>query len=357
MASLRKRRTRDGFLYYIDFRFNGRRYVKSTKTSGLKVARNILKDIEGQIARGTFNLEQYEKKDVALGTFFKEYFEYAQTFKNARTIVNERNYCRKFLATVGDRNLRSIDIHLLDKWKTAPIKKVSATTFNIERRTLQGIFSIAVKWGYLDQNPFKQVEKIKTGERRLYLKDDELSRIMELIDKDILKARDKKQRNYNKKFKLLIEFLLNTGFRREEALKLTRKDIDLSKNIVILEKTKNKQLRMVPINNRAREILSQLDEELFSDLEKSSVTHKFMRYLTKAGLQGFKLHSLRHTFATRLISLGYDLYTVSLLLGHSDIRTSMRYAKAGVEVLRGAVERLENGYKMVTQTTEVAAAS
>ncbi|TAK57300.1 MAG: hypothetical protein EPO24_10075 [Bacteroidetes bacterium] len=60
------------------------------------------------------------------------------------------------------------------------------------------------------------------------------------------------------------------------------------------------------------------------------------------------LHSLRHTFATRLIANKMDLYTVSLLLGHSDIRTSMIYAKPDMDVLSNAVKLIENGYDLVT---------
>jgi hypothetical protein len=79
----------------------------------------------------------------------------------------------------------------------------------------------------------------------------------------------------------------------------------------------------------------------FAGLNKTLVTHKFTYDASKAKLKGFKLHSLRHTFATRLIELGVDILAVSKLLGHSDIKTTMVYAKAGVGVLRSAVERLD----------------
>ena len=56
----------------------------------------------------------------------------------------------------------------------------------------------------------------------------------------------------------------------------------------------------------------------------------------------FRLHSLRHTFATNLVSAGVDIYTVSRLLGHSDIRTSMIYAKVNVDLLQKAVRLLSS---------------
>ncbi|MEO8168858.1 MAG: hypothetical protein ABI623_11470, partial [bacterium] len=66
MACLRKRKIKKGFVYVVDYSFEGRRYAQSTKTSDLGVAKIILHDIQGKIARGTFNLEQYEKKQIRL---------------------------------------------------------------------------------------------------------------------------------------------------------------------------------------------------------------------------------------------------------------------------------------------------
>ncbi|TAK61033.1 MAG: hypothetical protein EPO24_06125 [Bacteroidetes bacterium] len=62
-------------------------------------------------------------------------------------------------------------------------------------------------------------------------------------------------------------------------------------------------------------MLRSLGENLFQDLNKIFVIHKFTYFAKCAGLSGFKLHNLRHTFATRLIAHGIDIYTVSKLLG------------------------------------------
>jgi integrase/recombinase XerD len=64
--------------------------------------------------------------------------------------------------------------------------------------------------------------------------------------------------------------------------------------------------------------------------------------MKRLNFKGFKLHSLRHTFATRLVSAGVDIYAVKELLGHQDIRTSMVYAKADTETLQRAVDVLKN---------------
>jgi len=76
---------------------------------------------------------------------------------------------------------------------------------------------------------------------------------------------------------------------------------------------------------------------------------KFFPALTYHLLVGSTDNSLRHTFATRLVMDKRDICTVSKLLGHADIRTSMIYAKHDVESLRGAVETIEDGENLVTR--------
>ncbi len=74
----------------------------------------------------------------------------------------------------------------------------------------------------------------------------------------------------------------------------------------------------------------------------------FAQICKKAKLTGFKFHSLRHAFATRLIDLGVDVLTVSKILGHSDIKTTMAYAKVRLETMRNAVNVFEEGKTPVT---------
>ena len=90
---------------------------------------------------------------------------------------------------------------------------------------------------------------------------------------------------------------------------------------------------------------------MFSSLPKETCSHQFQRFCRSAGLEGFKLHSLRHTFATELVDRGVDILVLSKLMGHSQINASMIYAKAGEALKRRAIEKLEDeshdGPKMV----------
>jgi len=67
----------------------------------------------------------------------------------------------------------------------------------------------------------------------------------------------------------------------------------------------------------------------------------FKKVVKRAGIVDFTFHDLRHTFATRLAQMGVDLYTISKLLGHKDIKTKQRYAYRCNESLRRAAVVME----------------
>jgi integrase len=343
MAVLRKTKTKSGYVYVTDFYYQGKRQRISTRTNDKKLAMKVFNDIQARITMGTFNLADYNKKDISLKKFFDEYFPYALSFKRASTIVNELNVAKTFMGFAGEnRSLRSIDIHLLDKWKTQLLNRVSPTTYNIHRRFLHAAFNVAVKWNYIEKNPVSVLSKLKIEEKRNFFTEEEVQKIFVLMDSDIADPNKKHLQQMNMLFRSYVEFLLNTGLRRNEALHLTIEHVDFGKNLIYIERTKGKKYRPIPLNKRARHILLELGENLFTKLKPGSVTHKFGDIMDRLNLKGFKLHSLRHTFATRLVSAGVDIYAVKELLGHQDIRTSMIYAKADTETLQRAVDVLKN---------------
>ena len=73
-----------------------------------------------------------------------------------------------------------------------------------------------------------------------------------------------------------------------------------------------------------------------------NMTREFYNALRKAGIQDFRFHDLRHTFATRLVQSGVDIYSVAKLLGHKDIKTTQRYAHHYPESLRRSVQILDS---------------
>jgi integrase len=326
--------------YRVDVRVGGRRVIRLLNVD-YETAKQIYHDLLGKVALGKFGSKDLKQKDIRLSDFVSQYMMFSRSAKGKRTVAMEEFYLEEFKGIVGDKQLRSLSVQDVDLWKAAILERVNETTFNIRRSTIHAALNKAKQWGYISENPVSAVRKLKVEEHRLHLTDEEVGRLFHVIELSILQTKPSRRRRIHELFRLYVEFLLNTGLRRGEALSLSPSRIDLARNVIYVEETKDKETRTIPLTRRAREILVGLGDGLFGELNETLVTHKFTHYAGKANLKGFKLHSLRHTFATKLIELGVDILTVSKLLGHSDIKTTMIYAKAGVKVLQSAVQRLE----------------
>jgi len=143
---------------------------------------------------------------------------------------------------------------------------------------------------------------------------------------------------------------LNTGMRRGEILSLLWSDIDFDTNMITIDQTntKSKKQRRIPINSVLRTMLIELklksrdSEYVFIDNEGGqikSIRSAFDAATKRAGLKGLRFHDLRHTAATRMVESGANIVAISKILGHSDIKTTMRYAHPE-ESLKEALELL-----------------
>jgi integrase len=228
--------------------------------------------------------------------------------------------------------------------KLAPATKLQAAAL------IRRLFNFAKKrrmWS--GENPITYIELEKFDNRReRYLSQDELQRLITELDKDC-----------NPTAALFIRFLLLTGRRRGEVLKLEWSDVDLERGLIRFRHTKNGKTQVVPVNSQALIILkdaAMLSGSLHSNGSvtphspqeslrvfpfKSSWTLErvWKRIRRRAGLADFRLHDLRHSFASLAASSGQvDIYTLQNLLGHRSIVMTQRYAHLFPGALRGAAE-------------------
>src|SRR3990172_647614 len=68
----------------------------------------------------------------------------------------------------------------------------------------------------------------------------------------------------------------------------------------------------------------------------------FLSALRRAGIKDFRFHDLRHTFGSHMVMQGVDLKTVQQVMGHKDIKMTMRYSHLSPEYVQEAMERLDN---------------
>jgi len=142
--------------------------------------------------------------------------------------------------------------------------------------------------------------------------------------------------------KALFLLLLRTGMRIGELLDLQVYDVDLQeRKILIHTGEKNSRGRIVYFSDDARDALTEwlkkrspIKEYLFYSAQKhnlsyAAVRNRFNKYLEKAGLarKGYTIHQLRHTFATELLNAGMRIECLQVLLGHSNLEMTKRYAR------------------------------
>jgi integrase len=207
------------------------------------------------------------------------------------------------------------------------------------------MFSLAVRWKLRDDNPTEGVEKNLEYQRRRYLTDDELAGLIKALAS-----------HPEKQTADAIRLLLLTGARRGEVLAMRWGDVDLTKGTWSkpASSTKQKEPHQVPLSPPARRLLQELAQQ--SDKKRElpefvftgagqtghivEIKRSWRRICKAAGISNLRLHDLRHSFASALVSDGASLPLIGALLGHSNPSTTLRYAHLFDSPMRKAVERV-----------------
>ena len=146
---------------------------------------------------------------------------------------------------------------------------------------------------------------------------------------------------------------INTGLRQGELFNLTWDMVNISERSIIIsgQVTKNSSSRYIPLNDEAFRIIKQIHEKkcpesnlVFPSKNNqpfNNVKRSWASVLGKAQITQFRWHDLRHHFASKLVMAGVDLNTVRELLGHSDIKMTLRYAHLAPEYKINAVRKID----------------
>lgn len=340
MATLRRRNDK----YFVDYRINGRRFRKAIGPSK-RIAELALKDIEVKIAKGELG---FSPKDNSLEKLFEEFPKYSKinhapnTYERYRGILD--NF-KSFLATRPYINkISHLDPKLFEDFKHFRKEgKTGDKTVNIELQMLRGMFNLAKKWGYCQNNPTDGITFFritKTQEPR-FLSKEECAKLLDNCGNEL--------------YPVFFTFL-NTGMRRGELLNLEWKDIDFERKRIKIRAKENWEPktseRYIPMNDNLIRALKKHKGNTKNSLvftgnkgekiHRNELRKELIRITKKCGFPDVtKLHSLRHTFASHLVMNGVDLPTVKKLMGHSDIETTMIYSHLADEHVDKAVEKLE----------------
>jgi integrase len=216
-------------------------------------------------------------------------------------------------------------------------------TCNRYRALLSSVLSFGVASGKLRSNPVTRCRPFKEPSERIrFLSADEETSLRATIRSRCPEREPE------------FDIALHTGMRRGEQYQLTWEKVDLDGGMI--EANGKTGRRFIPVNATVRAALLHLHQ-----LSEGSryVSRRGLRWFEgcvgKAGIDNFRWHDLRHTFASRLVMAGVDIRSVQKLLGHTSVLTTMKYAHLSERHLREAVATLADGHQNGTKLSKAIA--
>ena len=305
----------------------------------------LLAQVEGALV---YVLEQMERRTEG-STWLnrevaQEYLDYKRA-KGKKSLENDTAFIARFkaffgaetlIAEVTAQQIARYDSHRLTQ--TSRLNRVlSPASVNRELATLRHLLRLAEEWGYIAKAPRVRLGREPEGRQR-FLSEEEAARL--------LVACTESKNGY---LKAIVTTVLHTGMRRGEILGLTWERVNFARGVLLLDRTKSDRRREVPMNRAVYDALSALPTEPREGLlfhrggaAWGAIRTAFETACTRAKLDDFRFHDLRHTCASWLIMRGRSPKEVQELLGHQTFAMTLRYAHLSPDRLRDAVASLES---------------
>lgn len=319
------------------------RVRETPRIQTIDFAKKLERQILDRLTAGTYGKEQKEPKTVK--EFSKDFLAnyVATNNKPSEQTTKRRVLEMHLLPYFGALGLSDVGQREIEAYKARKLKEGSSPkTVNNHLVILGKLLRVAVEWGDLQTAP--RVKLLRVAEAAFdFLDFEEAPRLVAACGGQL---------------KAMVVLMLNTGLRIGEVAALRWQDVDLKAGRLMVRHSvwrghfgtpKGHKSREIPLNDV---VLSELKawrhlrgewvfcqgkgERLGSNCERSALDAA----CKLAGLREVSWHVLRHTFASHLVMRGVPLKTVQELLGHVDIKTTMRYAHLSPSVKKDAVASL-----------------
>ena len=331
-----------GKSWYIDFYEEGKRYSERVGKVAKSVAEEKLAIKRSKVIRGEWKTKKVRSP---FDKFKEQYLEWSKGNKKPKSSL--KHLSRFF----GGKALSEISPFMVEKYKLTR-KEVGAgpATINRELGCLRNMFNMALKWKKAQVNPVREVKFLKEPkEKDRILTEEEKIKLLEAV----------RIGHKSKHLEAIILTALNTGMRKGEILNLKWSNVDFKNGVITVEKTKNDEIRKIPMNQKLTQTLEgakkvSKGDYVFSENGKpyGDVKTGWWTALEKAGIENFTFHGLRHTFGSRLGMAGVDIKTIAELMGHKDIKMTMRYSHPTPEHKKKAVKILDRVTSNLTTGVE-----
>jgi integrase len=322
--------------WYMHFQFNGQIYIRSTRTTNKKTAEAMEIELRAKLHAETY---QGRKQRITLADAFAQYKASKKGIASFRNLVAHESVLARLLPM--KKYMDELASHDLERFKQKRIAEgVGAEIIKYGLLLIQGTCKFAMKMGYqVSTLEFPSVQIPKAPLR--YLSVDEEKRLLDALDpiregsglKPLAERSEELKRMMQDSFDLVV-LLLDTGARYSEIANIEWNRIDLASRSINLWRSKVQNETILFMTDRVFDILSRrasanTGKYVFSNSDGESrgyCTQAIRKAIKRAGIQNCRVHTLRHTHASRLIQNGMSVYEVKEILGHADIKTTLRYS-------------------------------
>jgi integrase len=322
--------------WYIHFQMNGKTFIKSSKTMDHKIAERMEVEWRAQLHR-QFTLGEPERITLteAVSLFLRSRAgtpNHRGLFHCSKTILRRLSY-RKYLDELTNTDLER---YQQDRLRDGLSPQTIYHQFSVVRGAVKTAKRLGFKVPSLDY-PSVKIPKHKVR----YLTLEEEGRLLAELDPNReqfgllpLGVRPEKSKRQLQDCYDLVVCLLDTGARYSEIADIRWDQIDMDQGLIGLWRSKVSNEGVIAMTKRVRAVFTRRYQERGGDFvltnseggKRGYAPQSIRKAMKRAGLHDCTIHTLRHTHASRLIQNGLSVYEVRAVLGHTDIKTTMRYA-------------------------------
>lgn len=325
---LRKKKLKKGFSLYLDFNINGKQWYeflklyltgnKDTDKDTMELAKKIHAKRVLELQSNLHNEIDYSKSHSNFIDFFEDIARKRpkQYKRKTNKWTNTLNYIKEYC---GDKlGFNQITSEWLDGFREFLLTKLKRNSAATYYETLKASLNLAVRNRIIKENPCIYTDNISRKQNeRVFLDLEEISLL------------DRTPCTQNEDVKRAFLFACFTGLRLSDVKALTWKQV-VNGSIKFRQK-KTGEYEIMPLSEQAKKYLGEASagEERIFKLKEDENTRRLLIKWAKAAKLGknISFHTSRHTFATLALTYGVDIYTVSKLLGHAELKNTQIYAK------------------------------
>lgn len=284
----------------------------------------------------------------------KQFCEYSLAFKNntPRTVKWFEEVFRFFVKGTGVQCIQDVSKEMIEHWiiKGKIEKNWSPKTIRTRIAALKSFFTWCVEHNYITDNPVNTIHVPKIP-----------AQIPQHLTREKAESLLEWTRNYpysyvfeRSRASAIIAIFIFTGVRLSELMNLKMIDVDIENKVLFVRQGKGQKDRMIPIPNKLISILKAYLKDrkrlkktcpyfftsMREDIQIQYINiRRLVEKLRKSSKIPFHPHMLRHTFAVLMLEGGCDLFSLSKMMGDSDIKTTTIYLYATTAHLKEQINK------------------